>query len=298
MLFLPITVDARRDIEPYLRAWKLENSTYSFTNLLIWGHGNKLRYALQDGALFVLAQYDDYPPYMYAPLTLDPGADYRAAVDAARSHMEANGIDPLFLGISEDIEVKFRTYCGDYQLTLDLDNCDYVYEAQKLITLSGKRLHAKRNHINQFESAYPNYEYVPATAAMRDDALAMQLAWLQNKDALLPGMEGEYDAIRLLFDHMDELGIVGGGIRIDGRLAAFSLGQRISERMMVVHIEKADDAIPGSYAMINQCFAREYCTDVQYINREEDMGIIGLRRSKSSYQPAFMIDKYMARPTR
>ncbi|MCI7571359.1 MAG: phosphatidylglycerol lysyltransferase domain-containing protein [Clostridiales bacterium] len=296
MYFEPITIRQRPLIDKYLSVWGLENSIYTASNLIMWGHEGKLKVAEEDSTLYILGHYENEPPFMYAPLTLDKHADYAEAVEAGRQEMLALGISPLFRGISELPLELFRTQCRNYTLELDLDNCDYIYESEKLISLSGKKLHAKRNHINQFIAEHPDYSYVKLTPDMKDEALVVQLSWLENKEALLPGMDGEYDAIRLLFEHMDELGIVGGGIMLNDKLVAFSLGQRISERMMVVHIEKGDDNIPGIYAIINQRFTEANCSGLIYVNREEDMGIPGLRRAKRSYLPAFMIDKYTARP--
>ena len=94
---------------------------------------------------------------------------------------------------------------------------------------------------------------------------------------------------------MDTLGVKGGGIRIQGKLAAFTLGEQINDEIAVIHIEKADSGIPGLYTIINQQFVEHAWTKVKYINREEDMGLEGLRRAKLSYNPAFMIDKFHGR---
>ena len=106
----------------------------------------------------------------------------------------------------------------------------------------------------------------------------------------------ELCAIKTLLMHMDVLGIRGGGIRIDGKLAAFTLGQKMDDNMAVVHIEKADNEIMGLYTVINNQFVQHELTVVKFINREEDMGMEGLRKAKLSYYPAYMIDKFDGRP--
>ena len=108
----------------------------------------------------------------------------------------------------------------------------------------------------------------------------------------------ERDAIITAVTNMDELSIKGGGIVIDGKLAAFSLGQRISNEMAVIHIEKAPDSVDGLYTLINQQFVEHEWADVTYINREEDMGIEGMRKAKLSYRPVKFIEKYTARRIR
>ena len=139
--------------------------------------------------------------------------------------------------------------------------------------LSGKKLHAKRNHINQFMAQYgKSFEYVKITPDMMDECVAVYNEWLSEKspddtDSM------ELCAIKVLLKHMDTLGIRGGGIRIDGRLLAFTLGQKIDDNMAVVHIEKADNEIMGLYTVINNQFVKNDLKDVRYINREEDMGL-------------------------
>ena len=139
------------------------------------------------------------------------------------------------------------------------------------------------------------YEYVKITGDMMGECVDVYNEWLSEKS---PGETDNMElcAIKTLLMHMDVLGIRGGGIRIDGKLAAFTLGQKMDDNMAVVHIEKADNEIMGLYTVINNQFVQHELTDVKFINREEDMGMEGLRKAKLSYYPAYMIDKFDGRP--
>ena len=126
--------------------------------------------------------------------------------------------------------------------------------------------------------------------------MALYNEWLQGKEDADRDAVGEYMAIRELIMHMQTLHVVGAGIRINGRLAAYTLGERMDEEMAVIHIEKADTDVPGLFTVINNLFVKNEFTDMKYINREEDMGLEGLRRSKLSYNPVMLIEKFVGRP--
>lgn len=283
-------------VESYTKPWKLKCSEYTFTNLLIWGADDKIKLAEEDGVLFFLLDFKAGYRFMFAPLMRDPQGDYAVALERATAYCRENDVVPEFRAISGAIKDAFMR-CPAYSLEEDRDNFDYVYTMEELRDLSGKKLHAKRNHINQFMAQYgANYEYVKLNPDMLDECMALYNEWLQGKDDADRDAVGEYMAIRELIMHMQTLHVVGAGIRINGRLAAYTLGERMDEEMAVVHIEKADTDVPGLFTVINNLFVKNEFTDMKYINREEDMGLEGLRRSKLSYNPVMLIEKFVGRP--
>ena len=290
--FIEITPDMKAWVDGFVKPWKLKSSEHTFTNLLIWGADGHIRLKEKDDTLFILLEYgiDGVEPFMFAPLTRDPAGDYCSAMAEAVELCGELGIQPVFKATCGQIYDILKN-CGGWQLTEDRGNFDYVYSMEELLTLSGKKLHAKRNHINQFR-ANNEFEYVKLDGSMKDECMAVYDRWLEGRDIFDPV---ERKAIALLMDNMDRLGVVGGGIRIGGRLKAFTLGEVVDDDMAVVHIEKAED-IPGLYTVINQQFVEHELTGVKLINREEDMGLEGLRRAKLSYNPVMMIEKYEARP--
>ena len=291
--FRPIAPESRELVLRYTNPWRLSSSEYIFTNLLMWGTDGRIKLAEWDDALFFLLQYGRQEPFFFAPLTLSPGGDYPRAVAAAEAYALHNGITPLFKAISGPLKDAF-SQCEGYELIEDRDNHDYIYRMEDLLTLAGKKLHAKRNHINQFRARY-DYAYVRVTPAMLDECMEVYCAWIAGKDVFEPGVLGEMEAIRQILTHMDFLGVKGGGIRVDGKLVAFTLGEKISDEMAVIHIEKADAGMPGLYSFINQQFIEHEFTDVRFINREEDMGLEGLRRAKLSYYPVTLLEKFEGR---
>lgn len=291
--FEPIAPEMRELVLSYTRPWNLYGSEYTFTNLLMWGKNERIRLAEYDNTLFFLLKYKGQEPFMFAPLTKDPGADYGRALGSAVEHFDSIGVAPLFKAISGPLKNAFEAAKG-FELFEDRDNFDYIYLGEKLRTLSGKKLHAKRNHINQFRARYA-FDYVELTPSMLEECMEVYLTWLEGKDREEPGVLGEMDAIRQILTHMDFLGVKGGGIRIDGKLEAFTLGERIDHEMAVIHIEKARADVPGLYTVINQQFIEHAFPNVRLINREEDMGLEGLRRAKLSYYPEMLLEKYEGR---
>lgn len=182
----------------------------------------------------------------------------------------------------------------------DRDAFDYLYSVEKLAELSGKKLHAKRNHINRFCENLPDWEFEPLTADNRTECRAMEEAWLSAK---LNRVEGErqsqllreHDAVCDGLEHLEKLGLSGGLIRAGGRVVAFSLGSRLGRDVYDVHFEKAFDDIQGAYSAINREMARyvrKRYPEVVWIDREDDMGLEGLRKAKLSYHPSRLAEKF------
>ncbi len=290
MDFHDITPDMKQYIDGFIKPWRLQNSEYTFTNLLMWGMNGHIKVAEACDTLYFLLHYET-GAFMFAPLTRDPGADYAAALKLSDEYCLTHGIPICYKAVAGPLKEAFERV-GGYTLCEDRDNFDYVYSMEELLHLSGKKLHAKRNHINQFRTQY-QFEYVPLRSDMMEECLSVYKNWLQKKDMCEPGVIGEFSAIRAILANMGALGVVGGGIRINGELGAFTLGERIDGEMAVIHIEKADD-INGLYTMINQQFIEHEFTDMKLINREEDMGLPGLRKAKLSYYPVMLLEKFEA----
>lgn len=170
---------------------------------------------------------------------------------------------------------------------------DYLYKASKLRTLSSPRLRKKRNHINRFMRNYPHYNYARMTAGDADDCLALVRKWSDDKGIDINDYQNsDYHMIARLFKHFDALDVHGGVIRIGTEVAAFSMGSIGNPNRAYIHFEKADTSIDGAYPAINQLVLQNEFSNVTEVNREEDLGIPGLRKSKRSYYPIKMIKKY------
>ncbi len=198
-----------------------------------------------------------------------------------------------FHGIYEATMERFKTYLPELTEYLDdRDNWDYVYLREKLATLSGRKYHSKKNHVNAFKKENPDYAYEPITAANKDECIAFAEVWCEHREEEDPSIKCEMCAIKEALDNMEPLGIKGGLIRLKGKVEAFSFGELLNKDTAVVHVEKANPEIRGLYSIINMEFAANVFPQVTYLNREEDMGKDGLRKAKESYNPEFMVHKY------
>jgi hypothetical protein len=197
--------------------------------------------------------------------------------------------------VGEDF-VKNHVDPGKYEIVPDRDNSDYVYLAKDLINLSGNKYHRKKNHLHQFIKNH-TFEYRPLDADLVKRVLGMQEAWCQIRECVLkPELLAEDFAVHEALTHFEKLGYQGGAILINSVVEAFSLGEPLNHDTAVIHIEKANPDILGLYAAINQLFCLNAWSKVTYINREQDMGVEGLRKAKDSYYPHHMVKKYTLKP--
>ncbi|MBU4274058.1 MAG: phosphatidylglycerol lysyltransferase domain-containing protein, partial [Syntrophaceae bacterium] len=173
----------------------------------------------------------------------------------------------------------------------DRDNADYVYRREALATLAGRQFTKKRNHINQCLAAY-DCQYEIITGETVAECLALQDRWCNDRNCMIePGLAGEYQAIEETLHHYEEFGLTGGAIRIAGTIEAFAVGEALNPSTAVCHFEKAMPQFQGLAQLINQWFAKNNLGDFDYVNREQDLGIPGLRQAKESYSPDHMVEK-------
>ncbi len=295
IFFQPITLDKKVLIESYTNPWMLECSDLSFTNLIIWGADGKMEYAEKDHVLYIKLDFKGVPVFLWAPIPkYGMDIDYKKAVQTGIDYMKKRGVEPTYRSVWTPFRDKMLEVCPElYAMPTDIA-WDYVYSRESLATLKGKKLHGKRNHINKFLSLYPEYEYRKLDKSMINDCIQLYDHWIAEKDEESAKiLKSEKQSVLLALEHMEELGLTGGAIYIQNRLCAFTVGERLHPHMQLIHIEKADTNYDGIFPMINQQYILHECMDVDLINREEDMGIEGMRRAKRSYQPVKMIEKYL-----
>lgn len=294
LVFQPITLEAKKTIDHYTKPWGLECSDLSFTNLFIWGADGKMEYAEKNHVLYIKLDFTGVPVYLWAPIPeYGVEVDYRKAVYDGIHYMKKVGAEPTFRSVWTPFRDKMLEACPElYCVPTDI-SWDYVYSRESLATLKGKKLHGKRNHINKFLSLYPDYEYKKLDQTMISDCMSLYEHWSEEKEEPSVELFDEKRSVLLALNHMEELGLTGGTIYIDGKLCAFTVGERLHPHIQLIHIEKANTDIEGLFPMINQQYILHECEGVELINREEDMGIEGMRKAKRSYHPIKMIEKYM-----
>lgn len=290
--FQPITISHKAPYESLLRQASQRGCEYSFANLYLWG---RQRMAFLEGGVAIFSQFDRRSVYLF-PL----GGDLKGILERIIHDAHARDIPCRLTGLTkEDCRQVESLYPGQFRFHNDRNGYDYLYDIQDLGNLAGRTYQQKRNHVNRFFRQFPqavlapiSEENTPAVMQMLDIWFAERLEQDPTKDFHM-----ERAAIRKSLVHRQELGLWGLALQVDGKMVAMTLGSQLSEDTFDVHFEKALDDFPGAYAVINQAFARhigESFPNITRLNREEDMGIEGLRKAKLSYAPVQLQEKYWA----
>lgn len=272
---------------------------YNFTNLFVWSRAYGQEIAQVNGFLVTHLCGRMGCSYMYPA----GSGDLAAAIDIlAREADERRQPLRLVCLTTRQMEELDRLMPGRFAYEADRDGFDYLYDIDRLADLTGKKLHAKRNHINRFVENNPTWTYEEITPATLPECLEMDKEWYRRSlqregDAEERDLGDEGIALRTAMEHYEELGLEGGLIRVYGEVVAFTIGDRLSADTYDVHFEKAYGELQGAYAMINREFARWVRArhpEIRYLNREDDMGVEGLRKAKQSYYPDLMVEKHTA----
>jgi hypothetical protein len=257
----------------------------------MWRKIYAIEWTVEDDVLWVKASWEGntfmLPPF--APSMAPVGR----TIDKVIAYFALNGWPFEIRGMENDIKSWFEELKpGYFNYENDRDNYDYIYNSQDLIELAGRKYHSKKNHVNSFRKHYADYQYLPLTTEWTDKCIVNIIEWCRKRGCTKgDSLDCEKNAIIEALTHFTTLGFQGGLITLDDKVEAFTFGEAINNDTAVIHVEKGNPDIKGIYAVINQEFCRENWQQFTYINREEDMGIEGLRKAKESYQPVKMIEK-------
>jgi len=274
-------------------------SEFSFGSLVLWAPAYGQQVADWNGLMLVRARVEEGPGYFWPAGAGDPETGLAALEDDARQRGERL----LLVCLSPEQAARLEELRpGQFSFTSHRNGWDYLYSVDKLSSLVGRKLHAKRNHCKRFGENHPDWSFQPMTPEDLPECLELDAQWdrlSREREGLAEAqdMSNERRALRTAAEHFQALGLEGGVLRAEGRMVAFTMGDPICEDTFDVHFEKAYGDIQGAYAMINREFARLIQArhpQVKYLNREEDMGLEGLRKAKESYYPDLMVEKYWA----
>lgn len=290
IIFKRPLMEDKEIIDGYFKAYPSRSCERTFVNVFLWAKHYNVEYAKIENTIVFKDNEEEGMAFAY-PVGA-PEDVKRALVFLMEYSAEHGQPFKLYSVTPENFEQIEAWYPDAFQIEYMRDAADYVYESEKLSTLSGKKLHGKRNHINKFMAVYEDWSYESLSKDNVEECFQMALKW-RNENGCEEDVEKNAEmcvtlnSLRLF----KELGQVGGILRVNGEIAAFTMGEPVSPDTFVVHIEKAFSEIEGAYPMINQQFVKHECTDYQYINREEDTGAEGLRKAKLSYRPIFLVEK-------
>ncbi|MEA4988334.1 MAG: phosphatidylglycerol lysyltransferase domain-containing protein [Anaerovorax sp.] len=298
-----ITLENREILDKYLGSYEYKTSGLSFSSLYMWRNINYFSWEIFGDYLCIAGmsqlEEDKEEPFLLPPLTktgfYEPEGLRNSILEAKRVFEECGFVCTLRLVPIQIMEAIKAAFPKEIHIIADRPNYDYLYLTKDLIELSGREFHSKRNHLNYFLNHY-DYKYVALTSAMAGKAEQFIKEFNERKN--LSGHERELllmeeSAMKDVFHNIEKVGYHAGAILIDDKIEALSIGGNLGKRTVTVHIEKANIEFRGLYQAINNEFSKNVACRVKYINREEDMGILGLRKAKLSYNPIKLVEKYI-----
>ena len=275
-----LLTESRAEINEFLEN-RFETSDLNFTNFYLWSFSENIEYAIQDDVLYIRGYYEG-KEYYFAPISRE--RNQKKIIDAVKWIKNKNG---KLVFIPEEYAQFLE---DDFELKEERDSFDYIYSREDLAFLKGRKFSSKKNKVNKFIKTY-EYTYEKISDSNIEEVRAFQQKWSENRkddEIILSetlGIEG-------VLNNYEKLKLRGGVLKVDNRIVAYAIGEKLTENMGVVHIEKGDFEYMGSYQMINMLLAREEFPDVEFLNREDDFGSLGLREAKLSYQPIKFLKKY------
>ena len=291
--FKKISAEDRDTLRTYLDRERFRACDYSAGNLVLWSGVYDTSFAVAQDTLFLRFRVGGTVNFTFPMGARDlPAAfawleDYCARTDTP---FRMNLVEPAMF---ERVEAAFP---GRFDIAYDRNNADYIYNAADLASFSGKRYHGKKNHVNEFKRSFPDWRYEPITDENTPACIEMAKAWCaENGCCGDRSKAAELCVLVKALQNRRALSLHGGYLLAEGRIVALALGERCGD-MLIEHFEKAFADVPGAYPMICQQFALNEAGGAAYVNREEDMGVEGLRQSKESYRPAFLADKGLLVP--
>ena len=322
--FHPLTLSDREAMQAVTLTSGRRNCNYNFANLIGWKFLFGTEVCVFENAVVLRYTFDGQQAYMVCTSEALSLELIEALLDDSNGDLTLIGLED-----SQVTQLSIINYQLSINIEPLRDRYDYIYRRTDLATLHGRHLDAKRNHINRFRAEHPDFEYRPLTPELFDECRRLTEIWQNNKnenqnenenekaaikreqsDAHIDSAEreqartkfnqnenenrnetinAEHCVMETIFSNWDDLGMIGGSIFVDGRMVAFTYGSAVTTDTFDVCVEKADRRVEGAFAIINQQFAEHLPEQYIYLNREEDMGIPGLRQAKLSYHPEILL---------
>ena len=284
--FEPISLEKQQDYLKILARCPQVASDYSFMNIWAWAEDYGLTWAWSDDCVWIR---QSRPEVLYwAPVGRWSEIDWRTRLP------EASADATIFIRIPNQlVEIWQTAFTDRAAFEEERGHWDYVYSVNELVDLKGNRFHKKKNLLNQFIKKY-DYTFVPFAPELIDQAMAMQESWCTWRDCESSDvLAAENHAIFRVLNNWGQLnGTLGGALMVDGSMVAYTVAEALTPQSVVIHFEKGDTRYKGVYQAINQMFLAHSARDFLTVNREQDLNDEGLRKSKLSYNPLELLQKY------
>ncbi|HHW49771.1 MAG TPA: DUF2156 domain-containing protein [Clostridiaceae bacterium] len=292
--FKPLELSDMDLFHKYLGEYSFSTYEYTFLTLYIWRKMCNVAYSIIDDALIIKKSTKSTGSYFMQPLGYTKESLKNIVIKLDEIRKSRTDFKSLF----RDVELPFINELIDnfgYNICIceDVNNFDYIYSSKQLISLSGRKYHRKKNLYNQFIKKY-HYE----VRELHDkyvikDCIDFAEDWYYSREKKDEQLGFELESIKDILANREILNIKGIAVYVDGRIAGFSIGEKANSKMAIVHIEKGNLEYTGIYSFLNKTLVEKYFKDVNFINRQEDLGIAGLRKAKMSYNPVRLEKKFI-----
>ena len=283
LAFHPLTLSDREATQAVTLHSGRRNCNYTFANLIGWQFWFRTEACVLTNTVVLRYTFHGERAYMVCTAEEIPMELVEALLDDSHGKL-------TLIGLEDAQAAQVSSFNSRFSITIEpvRNQYDYIYRRVDLATLHGGHFNAKRNHIHRFRAAYPDFEYRPLTPELFDECRRLTAIWQEEKEES-ETIRAEHRVMETVFAHWDALDMLGGSIFVDGRMVAFTYGAAVTTDTIDVCVEKADRHVEGAFAIINQQFAEHLPERYVYLNREEDMGIPGLRKAKLSYHPEILL---------
>ncbi|OGC04794.1 hypothetical protein A2276_02385 [candidate division WOR-1 bacterium RIFOXYA12_FULL_43_27] len=281
--FKELELADQAEIKKWFKKFPQTTCEMNFVNLYIWRHFDHYKLTILNDNLWIHVTPPNEAAFCYAPI----------GDNKIKESLEfCSNNSPRLSRVPEGFVDKYIKGNKNYKISCDPRNYDYVYLTEDLIGLKGKKFDGKRNHIKKFQKKY-KYEYKQLNKNNYKECYTVLKNWEEQRKSLSDlAIKSQGDAIKNLFDKFEELGVLGGGLAIDGKIEAFSLASELNPDTADIHIEIANPKFDGIFPAINNEFAKNELGRYKFINREQDLGLSGMRKAKLSYHPHHMERKF------
>lgn len=286
-----ISIHDKKIFDEYLKMADMQISELNFTNLFIWRDYYEIRYRIINNFLCIISFGNK--PFCFFPVgDYSNVDDLRIAINTLRDYFDQMDLEFLMCRVSSQQISALEESGIKFVAKEDRDNFDYIYSVQKLSTLSGKKLDGKRNHINKFKKLH-TFKYEEISDENISNCFDILEKWIiQKNNTEEDSLIAENKANLELLNNYKLLNVKGALIKVDGKPEAFTVGEKLNSNTVVIHAEKANAMINGLYPLINQQFLINHWSGIEFVNREQDLGIEGLRKAKLSYNPVALLEKF------
>ena len=300
LTFHPLTLCDREAMQAVTLPAGRRNCNYTFTNLVGWKFLFGTEVCVLENEVVLRYTFNGKRAYMVCTSEALSLKLIDALLDDSNGNLTLMGLEDSQVAQLSIFNSPRNATLSQREFSITSEpvrnQYDYIYRRTDLATLRGRHLNAKRNHIHRFRAEHPDFEYRPLTPEFFDECRRLTATWQEEKkqapnqnDNKIEIIDAEHRVMETIFSNWDALGMIGGSILVDGRMVAFTYGSAVTTDTFDVCVEKADRHVEGAFAIINQQFAEHLPEQYIYLNREEDMGIPGLRQAKLSYHPEILL---------